>query len=205
VERKTRANGRARREAILAAALEVFAERGYTGTSLTEIASRVGMTQPGILHHFETKDHLLLEVVNAWESRTAERVNEHVDRSLPMTNQIKRLAAVNKESSVEQLLLTTLSAEAIRADHPLHDHFVAHYRAQRAQLAQALQNGVLEGQVRDDIDAEHVAGEIIATLDGLRMQWLLDPERVELGDVLGAYADRVGAELNPRRRRARAS
>ena len=65
--RKTRANGRASRRAILTAALEVFAERGQRGTSLMEIANRVGMTQPGLLHHFGTKEQLLLEVVQAQE------------------------------------------------------------------------------------------------------------------------------------------
>src|SRR5690242_9214549 len=66
-EKKTRANGRASRKAILAAAADVFAENGYRGTSLTEIANRVGMTQPGLLHHFSTKDQLLLAVVQAHE------------------------------------------------------------------------------------------------------------------------------------------
>ena len=79
IEKKTRANGRASRKAILEAALDVFAERGYRGTSLTEIATRVGMTQPGLLHHFGTKADLHLEVVRVHEERTGPDVSSHMD------------------------------------------------------------------------------------------------------------------------------
>ena len=52
-----------RRRTILATALEVFAESGFRGASVREIASRVGMTDTGVLHHFGGKGKLLLEVV----------------------------------------------------------------------------------------------------------------------------------------------
>ena len=42
---------RNRREEILRAALDVFAERGYRGASLALVAERVGLTQQGLLHY----------------------------------------------------------------------------------------------------------------------------------------------------------
>ena len=196
--KRTRANGRASRKAIVDAALDVFAERGHRGTTLNEIARRVGMTQPGLLHHFSTKEDLLLEVVRSREEVTARDVSPYLSPEVPdLVTAIETLARHNQEAQVEQLLLTTLTAEAVPADHPLHDHFVEQYRDNRRQLTTALRRGQKQGSVREDVDAAAYAREVIATLDGLRLQWLLDPDQVPLAKTLRAYAKRVAADLAP--------
>jgi len=52
---RKRLTGSARREVIESAAMDVFAERGYHGASIDEIARRSGVTPPVIYDHFESK------------------------------------------------------------------------------------------------------------------------------------------------------
>src|SRR5689334_11485904 len=174
-ERRTRANGRASRSAILAAAAEVFAERGYRGTSLTEIANRVGMTQPGLLHHFSTKDQLLLAVVQAHEESSEHLavMEDLTPDHFGLADSVEKLATSNARARQEQLLLTTLSAEAIPRDHPLHEYFVQRYKRYRRGLGEIVSGAQKKGSVRADVNAQELAREIIATLDGLHLQWLL--------------------------------
>ncbi|MGW0810039.1 TetR/AcrR family transcriptional regulator [Nonomuraea sp. NPDC002799] len=52
------------RSRILAAARELFAERGYAGTSLADIAAAVGLTKTAVAYHFHPKDRLATELLS---------------------------------------------------------------------------------------------------------------------------------------------
>ena len=67
--------GEQRRREILRTAVEVFGEQGFRGSSLREIAARVGISEAGLLHHFGSKAALLtatIEERSATESSTSE-------------------------------------------------------------------------------------------------------------------------------------
>ena len=50
---------------VLAAALAAFVEKGYDGASIREIASRAGLSVPGLYHHYPSKQALLVGLTNA--------------------------------------------------------------------------------------------------------------------------------------------
>jgi AcrR family transcriptional regulator len=52
-----------RREAILDAALSVFSDLGYTQATLNDVADRVGVTKGCLYHYFESKERLLLDLI----------------------------------------------------------------------------------------------------------------------------------------------
>jgi len=52
-----------RKVLILQAAFEVFSNLGFRGGSLAKIAELVGISEAGILHHFKSKDALLIAVL----------------------------------------------------------------------------------------------------------------------------------------------
>lgn len=53
-----------RREAILDAAAQEFAEKGYAGSSIAAIATRIGGSKPTIYRYFSSKEELFAEVTN---------------------------------------------------------------------------------------------------------------------------------------------
>ncbi|MDX3800801.1 TetR family transcriptional regulator C-terminal domain-containing protein [Streptomyces sp. AK04-3B] len=54
------------------------------------------------------------------------------------------------------------------------------------------------GELRPDIDADRIARQVIAVMDGLQPQWLLDPESVDMVADFRAYIDDLVDSLRPR-------
>ncbi len=64
VDARKRMTAGARREVIEQAAIELFAERGYRGASVDEIARRAGITVPVLYDHFPAKRDLYVQLIN---------------------------------------------------------------------------------------------------------------------------------------------
>ena len=57
------ARSEAARERVLQSALRAIAANGFRGSSLAAIAAEAGLTTAGLLHHFPSKEHLLVAVL----------------------------------------------------------------------------------------------------------------------------------------------
>src|ERR1700741_2401727 len=58
-----------RRKQFLAEAARIIGERGYFGFGLQELAERCRVTKAGLLHHFGSKDQLLVELLQERDRR----------------------------------------------------------------------------------------------------------------------------------------
>src|SRR5262245_32021935 len=72
--RPFRADGRQTRQAILDAALELFAEKGYFGTSLRDIAKAVGVRESALYNYFTGKDALFSALITAAHEHKVEQL-----------------------------------------------------------------------------------------------------------------------------------
>lgn len=165
-----------RREQIVAAAIEVFGEFGFAGGSIRTIAERVGVSHATLLQHFGSKEGLLMAVLEEWDRRTVEARLAGASG----LDYFRRLPEVMGAHLAQRGLLelfTTIAAEASSPTHPAHEFIQRRYTSNLATLAMQLQQAVNAGEVTPlspaEIDVE--ARLVTAVLDGIGLQWLLDP------------------------------
>jgi AcrR family transcriptional regulator len=72
--RPIHADGRQTRQTILDAALELFAEKGYFGTSLRDIATVVGVRESALYNYFKGKEALFSALIDAAHEHKAEQL-----------------------------------------------------------------------------------------------------------------------------------
>jgi TetR/AcrR family transcriptional regulator, cholesterol catabolism regulator len=65
---------------ILDAAIQLFATRGYNGTSIRDVAESVGLLSGSLYHHIKSKESLFLQVHERVLSRASERLNRAIHR-----------------------------------------------------------------------------------------------------------------------------
>src|SRR2546429_6684106 len=66
------------REALLSAARELFAERGYAATSTEDVVQRAGLTRGALYHQFRDKEDLFRAVYAEVEREFAEKIGAHM-------------------------------------------------------------------------------------------------------------------------------
>ncbi|MEN8242602.1 MAG: TetR/AcrR family transcriptional regulator [Chloroflexota bacterium] len=190
---------RDRTEEILQAATRLFSEQGFRGTSLATIAEEVGLTQPGLLHYYPSKVKLLQGVLEYREKEDVKKYFEIVESENPdfkiIISVLQELVADNQEKPALIRLFTVLVAESIRPDHPSHDYFVDRYNYARQVYGDIFSRLQSEGQIKPDVDPDQIAILIMAIMDGLQIQWLLDPENVDLTKSFKVFAEIISNYL----------
>ncbi len=183
------AQGRAKRRQILDQAMALFGEVGYRGASLREIATRSGISHPGLLHHFPTKESLLLAVLDHRQRVDDERLFPAGVTGIDTLRRLVDLVALNATRRGIVELFAVLSAEATSTDHPAHAFFVERYRLTVRSMEIAYAEARDAGVLRPGTDPGVAARQLVALMDGLQIQWLLDGGRTDMVAAVRAHLE----------------
>jgi AcrR family transcriptional regulator len=176
--------GRSQRDRVLRAAMEIFSTQGFRGASLDAVAEAVGMTRQGLLHYFPSKVDLLLGVLDLRQEDNAALVQEKIERSDGLADTLLALTRHNQEEPELIRLFTVLAAESVDVDHPGHERFVERYRRVRVNLAELVATEQREGRMSETVAPSSLAILLMAVMDGLQLQHVLDPGSVDMVETL---------------------
>jgi AcrR family transcriptional regulator len=175
------------RKAILDAALKVFAESGYRSGSLRNVADRVGMSEAGLLHHFPSKSALLEAVLERRDEQTQEQFDFDPSHGVEVLRSLVKLADYNASTPGVVELFCTLSAEATSPEHPANAYFKGRYEFTRNMTLVAFRELADAGGLHEGVTPEAASRGVIALMDGLQIQWLLDRNSVDMAGDLRQY------------------
>ncbi|HCT75751.1 MAG TPA: TetR family transcriptional regulator [Micromonosporaceae bacterium] len=189
-----------RRNQILDAAMAEFAASGYRGASLAQVAERVGLTQPGLLHHFRSKEELLVGVLERRDELDAIALGLETDmvsmgRGFSGLRALVQLVERNASRRGIVQLFTVLIGESVTDGHPAQEWAHKRYAWIRGLIVNSVREGMDDGEIREDADPVAVATGLVAMMDGLQLQWLHDPESVDMAGLFRRYVDELTADL----------
>jgi len=185
------ARSAASRDRVVQSALRAYAANGYSGSSLAGIAAAAGLTTAGLLHHFPSKEELLIAVLKERDRADGERFQLGDLVGLEALDALIKLVEVNAATPALVRAFTVLMGESAAEDHPAGQWFHERYPRRRDNLSEALRAGIKSGEIRHDTDSDAVAAEIIAMMDGLQVQWILDPNGIDMARIFAHYIDTV--------------
>jgi len=158
---RRRLSAAARREVIAAAAAELFAERGYRGASIEEIARRSGVTPPVVYEHFDSKRELYRDLLERHFAELREVWGEHFVGDDPLERRIATsfdawFAYVEAHPFAGRVLFRYSTDPEIEAVH--------------AEVAESSREAILPLFAAEP-GAENVAGSVAG--EGIEMVWVV--------------------------------
>src|SRR5438034_1922047 len=141
----------ARREELTRIAARLFAERGYAGTSLGDLADALGVQKPSLYHHIDSKEDLLWEVARDGAERFHAALDGLPDG--PTTERIRLALRAHLAVVAEQLEVATVFVREWRfLGGERRATFAAERRRYEERVRELFREGVAAGELRTDLD-----------------------------------------------------
>jgi AcrR family transcriptional regulator len=195
VKGQVQQRGVERRQAILEAAIEVFARNGFRGSAINEIGARAGISGTGVLHHFGSKSKLLFAVIQERDRLAAAEFRELADTGgIEMLRGLMRYAHRAVAEPGLNSLHTVLLAEGLAEGALTHDYFETRLHQVTRRIARGLERGKASAELRDDVDTAATAAMIVAFQEGASLLWQLNPS-VSIVELYDTFLEGLIARL----------
>jgi TetR/AcrR family transcriptional regulator, transcriptional repressor for nem operon len=164
--------GQKTRERIVAEAANLFNQRGFEGSAMSDLMAATGLEKGGIYRHFSSKEELAAEAFDyAWKSAFETRIHdlEQVPNSI---EKLKRFIVnfINGRPAVPGgCPVLNTAVEADDGNLLLRDRVRAAWREWRDYLAEIVAAGLKRKEIRPEVDAKQVATLLISSLEGALM------------------------------------
>ena len=171
-------------------ARRLFAEHGYEGVSMRDIAGSVGIRQSAIYNHFPSKQHLLVDLMVSHMERLLEAMRSAVGKTGTAAERLTAFVRFHVTYHIDQpedvflayMELRSLEDEGRDAIIPLRD-------AYETTLREILEAGAKDGTFRIP-DTAVVTRAILAMMTGVTV-WFRDTGRLDRETVAEAYVTAV--------------
>lgn len=188
-----------RRERILDAAISLIGERGYYGFTVNALARRCGLSNPGLLHYFPSKQDVLIAALQEMENREAAfmeplvRAARHYAGGAGSRQAVLAVfrAIVERATGKPELIrfMVELQAESLDPRHPGHEWW---------RLREAALIDLFAGLLAPFLESPPipVARSVLALLDGFGAHWLRVLPAIDAVEEWDSAIERLLPELH---------
>lgn len=159
-------------ERLVNAALRLFAEKGFEGTSVQDVVAEAGVTKGAMYHYFGSKEDLLHEIYARVLRMQMERLERVAEQDLPIAERVHAAATDVVATTIENIESATIF---FRSLHQLSDEQQRAVRRDRRRYHELFRSMVVAGQeagvFRADVSAELAVDYFFGSVHHLPMWW----------------------------------
>ncbi|RVQ65688.1 TetR/AcrR family transcriptional regulator [Croceicoccus ponticola] len=165
---------------IVTVAAELFAEKGYEGTSLRDVAERLGMLKGSLYHYISGKSDLLVHVLREAHERGVNALAALAQEDGPALLRLEAIVAAHARYVCTESVFTASFIEAHRHLAPDRaQEFVTAERSYRLLIEGLIARGQAEGDLRPDLDPKVAALCLLGFLNSLH-GWVRPARRLSI-------------------------
>ena len=192
MSRKTKEEAEKTRARILASALSLFVKKGYEKTTFTDVAARLKMTKGAVYWHFETKEALLVALVQEMLEKFQRRLEEFLPKGElsfkavadMMVQSAGRLVEDPKSAAFFMLMKTRIKWGVDSMAETREKLLSRSMNGPYHTFIKAVENDISAGRVRKDVNPVAIASVAVAVWDGLVQSKIERFLECELGKTL---------------------
>jgi AcrR family transcriptional regulator len=182
--RRRRLSAAERRASILAAAREVFSEAGYQRGTMSEVARRVGVSEPVIFQNYGSKAAVFVAVLEEATGRITAAIQERAAASGSVGAWLTEFLApehVTRAHARDTHAVLFADAMSVTSEPRVREAIRRTHRALARTIADLLERGQAEGSVRRDLDPQAAAWWLLSLFasQGFRSATMPDRRRLE--------------------------
>jgi len=160
-----------RRSELTREAARLFAEKGYHGTSIGDLAEAMGVQKASLYHHIESKADLLWEVARDGADAFHAALDE-IDDRLPAVEKLRLALRAHLRVVAEQLDAATVFVREWRyLEGERREAFLAERRRYEERVRSLFREGVEQSELRTDLDVS-VAALLFLSAANWAYTWL---------------------------------
>jgi TetR/AcrR family fatty acid metabolism transcriptional regulator len=180
----------AKRDAILRAAIDVFAERGFFNAQVADVARAAGVAAGTVYLYFRGKDDLLVSIFERTMRDGLARVRESVADTSDPAERLRRFARLHLTGLGRDRNLAVVFQVELRQSTKFMERFSSTLlRDYLGMIREAIEDGQRGGLFRADVKATVAAKMFFGVLDEMATNWILSRRRYSLEADADAVVD----------------
>ncbi|HEY2455561.1 MAG TPA: acrEF/envCD operon transcriptional regulator [Scandinavium sp.] len=201
--RKTKADALVTRQRLIDSAIEQFALRGVSNTTLTDVADAAGVTRGAVYWHFSSKVELFNEM---WKLQLPLRdiiqhtlIHDEKENTLAwlrelLISALQYISTTPKQRALMQILYHKCEFnKEMMTEEVIRQRLCFSYENMRKTVIQCISQGSLPA----DTNVEITLVVLHSFFSGVLKNWLLFPERIDLYQQAPELVDNIMATLHP--------
>jgi TetR/AcrR family fatty acid metabolism transcriptional regulator len=179
-----------KREAILRAATEVFAQNGYFNSKVADIARAAGVADGTVYLYFKSKEEILRSIFERGVSEAIDDGREQLARLNDPREKLRRIAQLHLERLGSDRNLAVVFQVELRGTTKFMEEFSAAGFAEYLRLIrETFEEGQRAGFFRPELNAKVVAKILFGALDEMATNWILSKRRYKLSPMADQVLD----------------